>query len=487
MESLLQIFNKISRSEKDVELMGKAFRIAEEAHHGQTRQSGEPYFRHVYFTALRLMEWRLDAPTIIAGLLHDVVEDTSYTLEQLKRDFGDEIAFLVDGVTKLSRVRYRGVKAQAENLRKMVLALSEDLRVVMIKLADRLHNMETLEALPAQKQRRIALETTEIYAPLAYRLGMQNLAGELEDLAFPYLYPEEYAWLQKNVAEKYEERERYLDNVRPILEQALKDNGILVLKIDYRAKRWSSLWKKLKRHDLNLEQVYDLIAMRIIVRTVEDCYAALGVIHQLWPPLPGRIKDYIALPKPNGYRSLHTTVFCLDNKPTEFQIRTIAMHEEAENGIAAHWIYEEAKNPRSFIHRKTSPKDKRRFAWVAQLRDWQEQFPGSKEFLESLKVDFFRDRIFVITPRGQVIDLPAGSTPVDFAYQIHSQVGDQCSGAKVNDKIVSLDHKLQSGDVIEILLQKSKKPSESWLNFIKTATAKKRVRAALRQKKKVKR
>jgi len=467
--------------------MGKAFRIAEEAHHGQTRQSGEPYFRHVYFTALRLMEWRLDAPTIIAGLLHDVVEDTSYTLEQLKRDFGDEIAFLVDGVTKLSRVRYRGVKAQAENLRKMVLALSEDLRVVMIKLADRLHNMETLEALPAQKQRRIALETTEIYAPLAYRLGMQNLAGELEDLAFPYLYPEEYAWLQKNVAEKYEERERYLDNVRPILEQALKDNGILVLKIDYRAKRWSSLWKKLKRHDLNLEQVYDLIAMRIIVRTVEDCYAALGVIHQLWPPLPGRIKDYIALPKPNGYRSLHTTVFCLDNKPTEFQIRTIAMHEEAENGIAAHWIYEEAKNPRSFIHRKTSPKDKRRFAWVAQLRDWQEQFPGSKEFLESLKVDFFRDRIFVITPRGQVIDLPAGSTPVDFAYQIHSQVGDQCSGAKVNDKIVSLDHKLQSGDVIEILLQKSKKPSESWLNFIKTATAKKRVRAALRQKKKVKR
>lgn len=486
MEHLLQAFHKISRRPEEIGLLERAFRVAEEAHHGQNRQSGEPYFRHVYFTALTLMEWRLDAPTIIAGLLHDTVEDTQYTLEQVRRDFGDEVAFLVDGVTKLGHIKYRGVKAQAENLRKMVLALSQDLRVVLIKLADRLHNMQTLAPLPPVKQKRIAMETYEIYAPLAYRLGMQNLAGELEDLAFPYLYPEEYVWLQKNVTEKYEERERYLEKIKPILAKALADNGILILNIDFRAKRWSSLWKKLKRYDMNVEQVYDLVAKRIIVRTVEDCYAALGVIHQLWPPLPGRIKDYIALPKPNGYRSLHTTVFCEDNRPTEFQIRTLEMHEEAENGIAAHWIYAEAKDTADYAERKTPIAARRKFSWITQLREWQKQFPGSQEFLDSLKVDFFRDRIFVITPKGEVVDLPAGSTPVDFAYQIHSEVGDQCSGARVNDKIVSLEYKLQSGDVVEILVQKSKRPSESWINFVKTATAKKRVRAALREKKKVK-
>ncbi|MBI4159573.1 bifunctional (p)ppGpp synthetase/guanosine-3',5'-bis(diphosphate) 3'-pyrophosphohydrolase [Candidatus Wolfebacteria bacterium] len=485
MDHLLQAFKKISRTEEEIGLLEKAFRIAEEAHKGQVRKSGEPYFRHVYFTALRLMEWRLDPPTIIAGFLHDIVEDTAYTLSDVRRDFGDEVVFLVDGVTKLGHIKYRGVKAQAENLRKMILALSQDLRVVMIKLADRLHNMRTLDALPPVKQRRIAMETSEIYSPLAYRLGMQNLAGELEDLAFPYIHPEEYAWLEKNVTEKYEERERYLEKIKPMLAKALADNGILVLNIDFRAKRWSSLWKKLKRYDMNVEQVYDLVAKRIIVRTIEDCYAVLGVIHQLWPPLPGRIKDYIALPKPNGYRSLHTTVFCEDNRPTEFQIRTLEMHDEAENGIAAHWIYAESKTTSGYGEHKTQIAAKRKFAWVSQLRDWQKQFPGSKEFLESLKIDFFRDRIFVITPKGEVIDLPAASTPVDFAYQIHSQVGDQCSGAKVNDRIVTLDHKLQSGDVVEILVQKSKRPSESWINFVKTATAKKRVRASLRAKKRL--
>lgn len=470
-----------------IDLMRRAFILAKTAHAGQKRRSGEAYFDHACETAMKLIEWRLDPPTIIAGLLHDVAEDTSFTLERIKSDFGEEIAFLVEGVTKLGLVKYRGVKAQAENLRKMVLALSQDLRVVLIKLADRLHNMKTLSVLPPQKQKRIALETSDIYAPLAYRLGMQNLAGELEDLAFPYLYPEEYKWLVEHVQERYEERVRYLEKVKPILEEALAKNNIKVVAIDYRAKRYSSLYKKLKRYDMNLEQIYDLVAKRIIIETVRDCYAALGVIHQMWPPLPGRIKDYIALPKPNGYQSIHTTVFCLDNKPTEFQIRTLKMHEEAENGIAAHWVYEREKEDSDYLEKKPIFADKKELAWVRQLREWQEAFPDSEDFLDSLKIDFFRDRIFVITPKGKVIDLPAGSTPVDFAYQIHSQIGDECCGAKVNNRIVPLDYELQQGDVVEILVQKSKKPSESWLKSVKTETAKKRIRSVLRGRRSLKR
>ena len=342
--------------------------------------------------------------------------------------------------------------------------------------------MQTLKALPIQKQKRVALETYDIYAPLAYRLGMQNLSGELEDLAFPYLYPDEYKWLIENVRERYEERVRYLERVRPILEEALKKNNIKVAGIDYRAKRYSSLYKKLKRYDMNLDQIYDLVAKRIVVGTIEDCYAALGVIHQMWPPLPGRIKDYIALPKPNGYKSIHTTVFCVDNRPTEFQIRTEKMHEEAENGIAAHWVYENYKETTGYIEGKAAFADRKELAWVRQLREWQAALPDSEEFLDSLKIDFFRDRIFVITPKGKVVDLPYGATPVDFAYQIHTRVGDECCGAKVNNKIAPLDYKLRSGDVVEILTQKSKKPSESWLKSVKTETAKKRIRAAMREK-----
>lgn len=471
-----------SPSENDINLIRRAFDFSQKAHQGQKRKTNEPYFIHPFETALKVAQWRLDAPSVAAALLHDVAEDTKYTIDEIKKEFGEEIAFLIDGVTKLGKLKYRGVKEKAENLRKMILAISQDIRVVIIKLADRLHNMKTLSAIPANKQKRIALETEEIYAPLAYRLGMQMVAGELEDLAFPYIHPEEYRWLLQNIKDQYEERQQYAERIKPIIAKALKENNIEPLKIDSRAKRWSSLYKKLLRYNMDLNQIYDLVALRIIVETVEDCYAVLGILHHVWPPLPGRIKDYIALPKPNGYRSLHTVVFCLDGKPTEFQIRTLEMHEEAENGVAAHWAYQQAKSGEDYIKGRPIFAEKKELAWVQQLRNWQKEISDSQEFLGSLKVDFFKDRIFAITPKGEVVDLPAGATPVDFAYQIHSEVGDQCAGAKVNNKIVSLDHKLRSGDVVEVLTQKNKKPSESWLGFVKTSMAKRRIRLAIKGK-----
>ena len=468
-------------AETEINLIEKSFKFAENAHRGQKRKSGEPYFNHCYETALKTAEWRLDAETVAAALLHDVAEDTSFTLEDIKKEFGEEIAFLVDGVTKISRIKYRE-SAQAENLRKMILALSEDLRVILIKLADRLHNMKTLSAIPPQKQKRIALETSEIYAPLAYRLGMANLSGELEDLAFSYIHPQEHKWLIENIKEKYDKRQKYLEKVKIAIKDKFKENGILPLKIDARAKRWSSLYKKLFRCDMNLDQIYDLVALRIIVKTIEECYATMGIIHQFWPPLPGKIKDYIALPKPNGYRSLHTTVLCIDNKPTEFQIRTQEMHEEAENGIAAYWAYAESKTGKRYQRGKTIFADKKEAAWIKQLKEWQKEIPNSEEFIHSFKIDFLKDRIFVITPKGEVLDLPAGSTPVDFAYAIHSQIGDQTIGAKINGKIAPLDHQLQSGDLVEIMIQKSKKPSESWLKFIKTASARRKIKSAVHKR-----
>ncbi|MEK7162994.1 MAG: RelA/SpoT family protein [Patescibacteria group bacterium] len=467
-------------SKEEISLIEKAFNFTQKAHQGQKRKSGEPYFNHCFETALKISEWQLDAETIAAALLHDAIEDAGISFENLKKEFGEEIAFLVEGVTKLGHLKYRTPEEkQAENLKKMLLAISQDIRVILIKLADRLHNMKTLKFLPPQKQKRIALETSEIYASLAYRLGMANLAGELEDLAFRYLHPEEYQWLIENVKEKYEEREKYLEKVKIIVEKFFKENNIKPIIINARSKRYSSLYKKLLRSDMNIEQVYDLVALRIIVKTIEECYATLGIIHQLWPPMPGRIKDYIALPKPNGYRSIHTTVFCLDNKPIEFQIRTLEMHEEAENGIAAYWAYTQAKDTKNYQRGKAIFAEKKELAWINQLKDWQKEIPDSEEFLQSLKIDFFKDRIFAITPKGEVIDLPAGATPVDFAYAIHTEIGDQCIGAKINNKIISLDHKLQSGDLVEILTQKSKKPSESWLKFVKTNAAKRKIKSQL--------
>ncbi len=462
--------------------IAEAWQFAKKAHAGQKRKSGEPYFNHSVATAETLWNWNLDETSVVSGLLHDTVEDTPVTLEEVKQKFGEETSFLVDGVTKLGRIKYRGVETKVENLRKMFFALSEDLRVVFIKLADRLHNMRTLAALPAQKQKRIALETDDIYAPIAYRLGMQNLAGELHDLAFPYLYPQEYRWLTRTVKDEYAEREKYLNRILPQLQKALKENGIQPLNVDFRAKRYSSLYHKLLRHDMDLDKIYDLVAMRIILSTVSECYTALGIIHQVWPPLPGRIKDYIAMPKPNGYRSLHTTIIGPEEKIVEIQIRTKQMHEENENGIAAHWLYEQ--NRLGTKTRQPAKKMAEEVKWVQQLRRWQENFmpANSEEFLQAMKIDFFKDRIFAITPKGDVIDLPNGATPVDFAYQIHSEIGNTCVAAKVNDQFMPLEHELRSGDMVQILTQKNKRPSEDWLKFVKTTLARDQIRTALRSK-----
>lgn len=479
-------------------LIARAYAFAERAHAGQKRKSGEPYFNHSLATGGILQSWHLDDATIAAGILHDTVEDTGVPLETIKKEFGAEVAFLVDGVTKLGHIKYRETPAKdsdgkksesngaeelrAENLRKMVLALSQDLRVVFIKLADRMHNMQTLASLPPAKQKRIALETDEIYASLAYRLGMHNVSGELQDLAFPYLHPREYEWLLSTAKERYAARAKYLEKIKPQVKKVLEDHDIHPLDIEIRAKRYSSLYKKLLKRDMDIERVHDLVAMRVIVNTLPECYAALGVIHEAWPPLPRRIKDYIAMPKPNAYRSLHTTVIGPDGKRVEIQIRTKEMHDENEYGVAAHWLYKQKQEGATVSGKKLAQE----IAWVQQLRNWQEHFAGNaddpEEFVRAMKIDFFTDRIFAVTPRGDVIDLPAGSTPIDFAYHVHSEVGNAAVGAKVNGVMSTLDHPLKSGDVVEIVTQKGKKPSEDWLRFAKTTIARDHIRMSLRKK-----
>ncbi len=463
-------------------VVAKAYAFAMAAHKSQHRKTGEPYFNHSLATADTLHEWHLDEDTIAAGLLHDTVEDTGIPLETIKKEFGEDIAFLVDGVTKLGHIKYRGAEGKAENLRKMILALSRDLRVIFIKLADRLHNMRTLQALPPAKQKRVAMETDEIYAPLAYRLGMHNLSGELEDLAFPFLHPREYRWLLAAAKEQYKERLAYLERMKPQARKLLEEHGIKPIGIEVRAKRYASLYKKLLRHDMDMGKVYDLVAIRVIVESIPECYAALGVIHEAWPPVPRRIKDYIALPKPNGYRSLHTTVIGPNDKTIEFQIRTQEMHDENEFGVAAHWLYDQTRRGERITGKQLAEE----LTWVQQLKKWQERFFGdgahADEFLDAMKVDFFRGRIFAVTPRGDVIDLPQSATPVDFAYHIHSAIGNSCSGAKVNGALVPLDHKLKSGDVVEIIMQKGKKPSGDWLRFVATGVARDHIRSALKSK-----
>lgn len=465
-------------------LVVKAYNFAEDAHRNATRQSGAPYITHPLKVAERLNDWGFDDSTVAAALLHDVVEDTGYKLKDIEDNFGEEVAFLVDRTTKLEDFEYNPSekKKQAENMRKMVIAISKDLRVVFIKLADRLHNMETLSCLSRQKQKRIASETIDIYASLAYRLGMQKLSGELQDLAFPYLYPRDYKWLRNQVQDRYEERKKYAEKVRPVLKEILEKEGIELVEIDARAKRYFSLYQKLKRNDMQFDRIHDLVALRVMVKNVSDCYRALGVVHSHWPPMLGRIKDYIASPKPNGYRSLHTTVSCIDNKVTEIQIRTKEMHEEAEMGAAAHWAYQQMRNDKNYSKNNAWKPDEDEVKWVQQLRNWESNFKDPEQFLNSLKVDFFQDRIFVATPKHHVIDLPDGATPVDFAYQIHTEVGHQCVGAKVNEKTVSLDYKLHSGDMIEILTQKGKKPSQSWLDFVKTSIARTKIKEAIKSK-----
>lgn len=490
MTTIEQVIKKFRQTYPtgDTKIIYSAYRFAEEAHWGQKRKNGETRMEHLLQTALILAGLRLDAASLSAGILHDVLEYTPVKLADIKRQFGNEIAFLVEGITYIDKIKYekkdKEPGAQVENLRKIILAMAKDIRVILIKLSNRLHNMKTLDALPKEKQKRIALETMEIYAPLANRLGIGELKGQLEDLAFPYIYPKEYKEITEQVKDKYAEGRKYLKTITPSIKGTLMNKGIGVIEVHSRAKHYYSLYKKLLRYNMDWHKIYDLVALRIIVPDVETCYAALGIVHKNWKPLIGRIKDYIALPKPNGYQSIHTTVFCYDGKITEFQIRTPQMHEEAEYGIAAHWYYSENKNLKDYIKKallqQTKEKKKiiEELTWVKQLQEWQkEQFSSPQDFFNSLKIDFLKDRIFVFTPRGDLIDLPEGATPIDFAYNIHTDIGDRCTGAKIDGKLSSLSDMLENGQVVEIITEKNKKPSRDWLKFVKTNEAKRRIKA----------
>ena len=480
--SLANLKNKIkSYSADDIALIERAFEFAEKVHKNEKRKSGEPYINHPLSIAGNLADLKLDAATIAAALLHDTAEETGISIEDIKKEFGDDVAFLVDGVTKLGKLKYRGLERMAESLRKMFFAIAEDIRVVLIKLYDRLHNMETLKALPPEKQKRIALETLEIYAPLADRLGFGELKARLEDLSFPYIYPDDHAAVTKLAKAQMADRASYIEHIRPVISQKLRDDGITILDIHARAKHYYSLWRKLLKFDMDMDQIYDLIALRIIVPTIEDCYHALGIVHANWKPLPAKIKDYIAMPKPNGYRSLHTTVFADSGRVVEIQIRTPEMHEEAERGIAAHWAYSEHKKSKDYRRQVALSASQHQLSWINQLRDWQKDVSDTGEFLESLKIDFFKNRIFCLTPKGDAIDLPEGATAVDFAYHVHSQIGNAAAGARVNGKMVSLNHELSNGDVVEIITQKNKKPNPDWLSFVKTSMARKHISSIARK------
>jgi guanosine-3',5'-bis(diphosphate) 3'-pyrophosphohydrolase len=462
------ILNKYSLDEAKV--IKKAFEFAKNIHNGQKRDSGEEYIFHPLQSAKILADLDLDYETISAAMLHDVLEDSDTSPENIEKEFGPNITFLVKAVTKLKNVNYSGEKVYIENFHKMILATAKDLRVVLIKLADRLHNLETIESFKGNKE-RIARESLEVYAPLASRLGMGEIKGIIEDLAFPHIYPEDYKKLLAFVKNQIEENKKYIADIKPALEKTLKENGIKFINISARAKHLYSLWRKLQKYDFNLERIYDLVALRIIVPDVASCYETLGILHKYWQPLPGRIKDYIALPKPNGYQSLHTTVFCNDGKITEFQIRTEEMHKNADYGIAAHWSYKENKN---YITKKLS--------WIKQLQEWQLQNMSLQEFWENAKIDFFKDRIFVFTPKGDVIELPEGSVPIDFAYAVHTDLGNKCSQSKVNGKIMAINQTLNDGDIVEIVVSKKQNPSRDWLEFVKTSKARSKIREHLKLK-----
>lgn len=448
----------------------KAYNLAEEAHKDQRRVSGEPYILHPLAVAQILADMKIDTTTITASLLHDVVEDTSYTLEDIKKMFGKEVAFLVDGVTKLSRLNYRTKEDQQLNsMRKMFLAMAKDVRVVVIKLADRLHNMRTLRYMRSDKQKRIAQETLEIFAPLAHRLGIFNIKWELEDLSFRYLEPDKYYDLVDQMKQRRHVREEIVNEAIDVLKKAL-DEAHIHCEINGRPKHFYSIYKKMKKDNRDLSQVYDLFAIRVIVDDVKDCYGVLGIVHSLWKPLPYRFKDYIAMPKPNNYQSLHTTVIGTRGQPVEIQIRTWEMHRIAEYGVAAHWRYKEGN--------QTANKDAfdEKMGWLRNLLEWQDT-SNPKEFVNALKLDAFSDEVFVFSPRGDVIDLPQGSIPIDFAYRIHTDVGHRCVGAKINGKIVPLDYKLKNGDIVEIITSKVGKPSLDWLNIVGSSESRSKIRS----------
>ena len=453
----------------DCEDVTKAYHAAEEAHKEQHRVSGEPYILHPLAVAQILADMKIDTTTITAALLHDVVEDTACTLEDLRQEFGREVAFLVDGVTKLSRLNYRTKEDQQLNsMRKMFLAMAKDVRVVVIKLADRLHNMRTLRYMRSDKQKRIAQETLEIFAPLAHRLGIFNIKWELEDLSFRYLEPDKYYDLVDQMKQKRHVREEIVNEAIDVLRKAL-DDAHIHCEINGRPKHFYSIYKKMKKDNRDLSQVYDLFAIRVIVDDVKDCYGVLGIVHSLWKPLPYRFKDYIAMPKPNNYQSLHTTVIGTRGQPVVIQIRTWEMHHIAEYGVAAHWRYKEGN--------QTANKDAfdEKMGWLRNLLEWQDT-SNPQEFVNALKLDAFSDEVFVFSPRGDVIDLPQGAIPIDFAYRIHTDVGHRCVGAKINGKIVPLDYRLKNGDIVEIITSKTGKPSLDWLNIVGSSESRSKIR-----------
>src|SRR6266516_1415797 len=459
---------QVSRPGDDLSLLRKAYEFSASEHKTQTRISGEPFVSHPLAVANVLADMKLDVVCLVAGMLHDVVEDTPTTVDRISQEFGPEVARIVEGVTKISRIEFVTPEAQqAENLRKMVLAMVDDIRVVLVKLADRLHNMRTLEHLPAEKRTRIARETLDIYAPIAHRLGMGKIRGELEDLAFRNLEPEAYEEVKQAVESRRKISEDFLKQVCAMVESKMKEHSIPV-RIEGRIKRLYSIWQKLKRQHVSIEEVYDLLAIRIITDTVKNCYAALGVIHNTWRPVPGRIKDFIAIPRPNMYQSLHTSVIA-GGQPFEVQIRTAEMHQIAEEGIAAHWKYKDGKLV-------ADDREDQRVSWLRHLVELQQEMKDPADFLSTLKIDLYPAEVYSFTPKGKVITLPRDATAVDFAYAIHTEVGHTCVGAKINGRMVPVKTKLKNGDIVEIITQSGHKPSRDWLSFVKTSRARNKIR-----------
>ena len=465
----------------NMDMVDKAYNLAFEAHKEQKRDSGEPYIIHPIEVATILAELGMDTSTIVAGLLHDVIEDTEYTYDDIKNLFGEEVANLVSGVTKITKMEYKSKEEQqADNFRKMLLAMADDIRVIIIKLADRLHNMRTLKYRKKEKQKKTAMETLDIYAPLAHRLGISKIKWELEDLSFRYLHEEEYYDLVKQVAEKRTEREIYIKKIIEDMYNKLEEAGI-DSDIDGRPKHFFSIYKKMVTKNKSIEQIFDLTAIRVLVNTVKDCYEVLGIVHTIYKPIPGRFKDYIAMPKPNMYQSLHTTVIGPQGKTFEIQIRTFEMHRTAEYGIAAHWKYKEGDN-----NSETKEKNfESKLVWLRDMLEFQKETADAQEFIEGFKIDLFTDEIFLFTPKGVVIDLPNGATPIDFAYRIHTDIGNKCVGAKVNGKIVPLDYKLKTGEIVEVLTSNNAKgPNMDWLNIAKSNQAKSKIRSWFKKAKK---
>ncbi len=458
---------RANRPNDDLELIRKAYEFSQKHHAGQSRASGQPYLVHPLEVALVLAEMKMDPVAIAAGLLHDSVEDTSVTVVDIRKEFGEQVAHIVEGVTKISAIDFATrEEQQAENLRKMMLAMVDDIRVVLIKLADRLHNMRTLEHLPPERQQKIAKETLEIYAPIAHRLGMGKIRGELEDLGFRYVDPIGYQQVHDAVEARRKAGEAFLARVETVFRDKLTEAGITAT-VESRIKRLYSIYKKLQRQHITVEQVYDLYAMRVITQSVQDCYAVLGIIHNLWRPVPGRIKDFIAMPRPNLYQSLHTSVIAEEGTPFEVQIRTEEMHKMAEEGIAAHWKYKDGP---------VSAQDEQRLAWLRQVVEWQRDVSDPSEFLSTLKIDLYPEEVYTFTPKGKVVVLPRDSSPIDFAYSVHTEVGHSCVGAKVNGRMVPLRFKLHSGDIVEILTQAGHKPSRDWLAIAKSSRARNKIK-----------